>query len=115
MERAVEACALAIPHAREAGAPQWLAVVLADLGDKLHSLGDLARAAPLIDVGLGLHRQIGNPWGIAQALGQRAHLARSHGDPALAAELFAELIPIAQEIRDEHMVMGAVAGLAGSP
>ena len=113
VERAVEACALAIPHAREAGAPQWLAVVLADLGDKLHSLGDLAGAAPLIEEGLALHRQIGNPWGIAQALGQQAHLARSQGDPARAAQAFAELIPLAREFGDEHMVMGAVAGMAG--
>jgi non-specific serine/threonine protein kinase len=90
-----------------------LGVVLADLGDKLHSCGDLDGAARMIDEGLAVNRQNDHTWGIAQAIGQRGHVARSQGNPFLATQLFAELIPLAQELGDEHMVMGAVAGLAG--
>jgi non-specific serine/threonine protein kinase len=115
VNRAVAACneAVAICRQLESDEQDWLGVVLADLGDKLHSCGDIAGAARLLDEGLAISRQVGYRWGIAQSLGQRAHVARSEGNPALAAQLFAELIPIAQEFADEHMVMGAVAGLAG--
>lgn len=111
--RAAAACAEAVAVARRAGHQGWLGIVLADLGDKLHSMGDIATAARLIDEGIDINRKIGHAWGVAQALGQRGHVARSEGSPALAAQLFLELIPLAQKLIDEHMVMGAVAGLAG--
>jgi non-specific serine/threonine protein kinase len=112
-QRAVTATAEAVAVSRKTGDLGWLGVVLADLGDKLHSCGDTANAAPLIDEGLAIHRQIGATWGIAQAAGQRAHVARSQGEPHFAAQLFMEVIPLALELGDEHMVLGAVAGLAG--
>jgi non-specific serine/threonine protein kinase len=113
VEQAVEAAAASVATFRETDHRQWLATALADLGDKLHSFGDLAGASAMLDEGLAINRQLADPWGTAQALGQRAHLARSQHDPALAARLFGELIPIAQDIGDEHMVLGAIAGLAG--
>ncbi len=112
-QRAAEATAKAVAVSRETGDMNWLGVVLADLGDKLHSCGDLDGAARMIEEGLAVNRRQGHTWGIAQALGQRGHVARAEGQPALATHVFIESIPIAQEIGDEHMVMGAVAGLAG--
>lgn len=111
--RAREASINAVAAFRQTNDRMWLGVMLADLGDKMHSCGDAEAAASLIDEGLAICREIENTWGVAQALGQRAHVARSLGDPTHAQKLFAELIPIAQDIGDEHMVMGAVAGLAG--
>jgi DNA-binding CsgD family transcriptional regulator len=98
---------------RQAGHPLWLAGVLADYRDKLHSQGDIAGAEAALEEGLATHRASGYAWGIAEALGQRAHLARTQGKLDLAADLFAESIPIARDIGDEHKVLGAVAGLAG--
>jgi hypothetical protein len=46
----------------------WMAVVVADLGDKLRDCGDVEAAILLLDEGLALNRDVGNPWGIAQAL-----------------------------------------------
>ena len=111
--RAAEATAQAVALNRDTGDLNWLGVVLADLGDKLHSCGDLAAAAPLIDEGIALNRRNGHTWGIAQAVGQRGHVALAQGDLPCATQCFHELIPLARELGDEHMVMGAVAGLAG--
>ncbi len=66
--RAVEACTLAVEAFREANDAMWLAVVVADLGDKLRDCGDVEAAILLLDEGLALNRDVGNPWGIAQAL-----------------------------------------------
>ena len=112
-QQAVGAATNAVATFRQAGHAMWLAGALCDLGDKLHSVGDVQRAAGVLDEGLALHRAHEYAWGIAEALGQRGHVARTQGQPALAACLFSESIPIAQEIGDEHKVMGAVAGLAG--
>ncbi|MFN8591908.1 MAG: LuxR C-terminal-related transcriptional regulator [Thermomicrobiales bacterium] len=113
VSRAVEATARAVEVFREAGHEGWLAGVLCDLGDKLHSCGEVDRAAKLLDEGLAAHRAHRYAWGIAEALGQRGHVARSQSDLRLAAHLFAGSVPIARAIGDEHKVLGAVAGLAG--
>jgi predicted ATPase/DNA-binding CsgD family transcriptional regulator len=111
--RAVEACTSALKTFREIDDPGWLAVILADLGDKLRDCDKLDAAIPLLDEGLALSRAVPYPWGIAQALGQRAHAALVQCELEDAAAYFAESIPLAQQIGDEHMVMGAVVGLAG--
>lgn len=110
---AVNATRNAVCTFRQANDPIWLAVVLADLGDKLRDCGRVDEAIPLLNEGLTLNRTVCSPWGIAQALGQRAHAFLVQGDLTRAAADFAESIPLAQEIGDEHMVMGAVVGLAG--
>lgn len=111
--RAVEAAENAVSAFRQLNDPMWLAVVLADLGDKLRDCGDIESAIPLLDEGLALNRDVGSPWGVAHALGQRAHAAVLQPDLERAVADFAESIPLAQELGDEHMVMGAVVGLAG--
>ncbi len=92
--RAREAGIDAVAAFRQTNDRMWLGVMLADLGDKMHSCGDADAAASLIDEGLAICREIENWWGVAQALGQRAHVARSLGDLTHAQELFAELIPM---------------------
>lgn len=112
-ESALKATTNAVSTFRQVDNPMWLAVVLADLGDKLRDCGQLDEALQLLNEGLALNRTVSNPWGVAQALGQRAHVFLAKGDLDGAAADFAESIPLAQEIGDEHMVMGAIVGLAG--
>ncbi|MCA9879306.1 MAG: hypothetical protein KC442_16055, partial [Thermomicrobiales bacterium] len=111
--QAAAACTNAVAIFRERPAGIWLPGTLADLGDKLHGCGDLEGAAAALDEGLALLRACNYAWGLAEALGQRGHVALSQRDPALAAACFLESIAFARLIDDAHKVLGAIAGMAG--
>lgn len=61
---------------------------------------------------LARHRATGNLFGIANALDSFARVAMAQGKLATAAELFRELLPLNQRMRNTVMVAGSLIGLA---
>ena len=61
---------------------------------------------------LGLHRELGDPWGIAFAELEYAHVISADGDYASARPLFERSVERLREVGDEHRALQAVQGLA---
>lgn len=111
--RSAEAFAEAIPFVRAAEANLLVADVLMELGDKLVWCGDLPAGVAALEEARGLIDRFGYRSLWPMWLGQRAHAARAQNDLPLAARLFAESVEVARQVRDERVMLGAVAGLAG--
>src|SRR5215213_7016076 len=112
-QRAAEAYRPALHLLQDAGATAYAAWVQAELANKLVWLGKLDEAVPMLDDALVRLRAAGPAWGMAMALGQRAHAALYQANPVLAAQFFRESIEAAREVGYERVTLGAVAGLAG--
>jgi predicted ATPase/class 3 adenylate cyclase len=77
--------------------PRKPAAIHADVGDILAQLGDLDRAAEHAELGLSLRRTVGDPWGIAHALGAVARVAERRDDAAQALRLYDESVVLLDE------------------
>jgi len=88
-------------------------IALGELGDRMLSCGkDVDAAIALIDQAIEQDRKVGYSFGLAVALGQRAHAARLQGDLGTARRLFGESVEVASRLNDERRVLGAFFGLA---
>jgi predicted ATPase len=84
--------------ADEAGDDWRIAMNLVNWGRLEWLLGDIDRAAVMLDAALRLHRQVGQRWGLAKALADRAELHFICGELDAATALLAECAPLLQDI-----------------
>jgi tetratricopeptide (TPR) repeat protein len=84
--------------ADEAGDDWRIAMNLVNWGRLEWLLGEIDRAAVMLDAALRLHRQVGQRWGLAKALADRAELHFICGELDAATALLAECAPLLQDI-----------------
>lgn len=74
--------------------------------------GDYDAAAAFHDASLLLHRELGNPMGVAAACSNSASVAAERGDLVRARQLFGEAIQLAREAGDTHSMAFSLVNLA---
>jgi non-specific serine/threonine protein kinase len=102
----------AVTRLREAGARNWLAYALGDMGMRLVEEGDGERGAAWIEEGLALHRELGNKQGLGNKLSDLGRISHEAGDARAAARHYAESLHWLWEGGDAWYLAGPIEGLA---
>lgn len=108
----LELCQEAIPHFQTAGAKNYLALMLVEIGSAHQQLGESADAIASIDRGIALMRTTGDDWALGMTTSIRGDMSLAGKDQLLAAKMFRESILLSRQTNDERTVLFAVNGLA---
>ncbi|MDR7555277.1 MAG: tetratricopeptide repeat protein [Armatimonadota bacterium] len=106
------ACLERALRAAGAGDPRIRARGLHAAGVLAWRQGEFERAAEYGDESLRIHRDLGDRWGMANALFLQEMVARSHGDYARAAALIEESLALFTEVNDHWGVATSLLGVA---
>lgn len=110
--RKLELCQEALPHFQTAGAMNYVALMLVEIGRAYQQLGESANAAASVDQGIALMRTTGDDWALGMTTSMRGDMSLADGDHVLAARMFRESILLSRQTNDERTVLFAVNGLA---
>ena len=110
--RKLELCQEAAPHFQAAGAMNYLALMLVEIGSAHQYLGESASAAARVDEGIALMRTTGDDWALGMTTSIRGDIALVDEDYLLAAKMFRESILLSRQTNDERTVLFAANGLA---
>jgi predicted ATPase/DNA-binding XRE family transcriptional regulator len=110
--RKLELCQDAVPYFRAAGAMNYLALMLVEIGSAHQQLGESVAAAARVDEGIALMRTTGDDWALGMTTSIRGDIALVDEDHLLAATMFRESILLSRQTNDERTVLFAVNGLA---
>ena len=110
--RKLELCQQAVPHFQAAGAMNYLALMLVEIGSAHQHLGESANAAARVDEGIALMRTTGDDWALGMTTSIRGDIALVDEEHLLAAKMFRESILLSRQTNDERTVLFAVNGLA---
>jgi predicted ATPase/DNA-binding XRE family transcriptional regulator len=110
--RKLELCQQAVPCFQAAGAMNYLALMLVEIGSVHQQLGESASAAASVDRGIALMRTTGDDWALGMTTSIRGDMSLADEDHLLAAKMFRESILLSRQTNDERTVLFAVNGLA---
>jgi predicted ATPase len=110
--RKLELCQDAMPHFQAAGAMNYVALMLVEIGSAHQYLGESASAAARVDEGIALMRTTGDDWALGMTTSIRGDMSLADEDHLLAAKMFRESILLSRQTDDERTVLFAVNGLA---
>ncbi len=105
-------CQETVAHFQAAGAMNYLALMLVEIGSAHQQLGETANAAASIDRGIALMRTTGDDWALGMTTSIRGDLSLAEQDHLLAAKMFRESILLSRQTHDERTVLFAMNGLA---
>jgi hypothetical protein len=75
--------------------------------------GDLEAGVPMLEDALARFPPTDPPWLVVLVINLRGHAALLQHDLRLATRMFAEAITVARGLHHGHVLLGALAGLAG--
>ncbi|MGH2395646.1 MAG: tetratricopeptide repeat protein [bacterium] len=113
-EQAVAMYERTLDFAREVGDDWLTAILLSNLAVCVATARteDLQHAIRLNEESLGLHRTLGDRWGMSVALARIGGLERYRGNWERARRCLTEALDLAREMRDRNFISSLLSGLA---